>query len=90
MQGPRAFEKQTEAAVIRDYLLAWRSIGALNQNRADLLDTDFVGTSKDKLANTIHEQAQLGIRTRYQDGAHDIQLVFYSPEGLSIQLVDNS
>jgi hypothetical protein len=28
------------------------------------------------------------MQTRYRDGAHDIQIVFYSPEGLSIQLVD--
>jgi hypothetical protein len=87
--GPRTLEKQTETAVIRDYLQAWRSLsGALEQNRADLLDADFIGTAKEKLADTVREQAKLGIQTRYRDGAHDIQLVFYSPEGLSIQLVD--
>jgi hypothetical protein len=87
--GPRTLEKQTETAVVRDYLQAWRSLsGALEQNRADLLNHDFVGTAKDKLADTIREQTKLGIETRYRDGKHDIQLVFYSPEGLSIQLVD--
>jgi hypothetical protein len=87
--GPRVLEKQTETAVIRDYLQAWHSLsGALEQNRADLLNRDFVGTAKEKLADTIREQAKLGIQTRYRDGKHDIQLVFYSPEGLSIQLVD--
>jgi hypothetical protein len=87
--GPRTLEKQTETAVIRDYLQAWRSLsGALEQNRADLLDADFVGVAKDKLAGTIREQAKLGIQTHYQDTAHDLQLTFYSPEGLSIQLVD--
>jgi len=87
--GPRPLEKQTETAVIRDYLQAWRSMSAaLEQNRADLLDPDFIGTAKEKLADTIREQAKLGIHTRYQDSAHDLQLVFYSPEGLSIQLVD--
>jgi hypothetical protein len=87
--GPRTLEKQTETAVIRDYLQAWRSLsGALEQNRADLLNRDFVGTAKEKLADTIREQAKLGIQTRYRDGKHDVQLVFYSPEGLSIQLVD--
>jgi hypothetical protein len=90
LQGPRPLEKQTEAAVIRDYLQAWHSFGtALDQNRADLLDTDFVGTAKDKLADTIQEQAKIGLHTRYQDRAHDLRIVFYSPEGLSIQLVDN-
>jgi len=87
--GPRTLEKQTEKAVVRDYLQAWRSMsGALEQNRADLLNADFVGTAKEKLTDTIREQAKLGIQTHYRDGAHDIQLVFYSPEGLSIQLVD--
>jgi hypothetical protein len=87
--GPRTLEKQTETAVIRNYLQAWRSMSAaLEQNRVDLLDPDFTGTAKEKLTGTIREQAKLGIQTRYQDTAHDIQLVFYSPEGLSIQLVD--
>jgi len=36
----------------------------------------------------IREQTELGVHTHYQDTAHDIQLTFYSPEGLSIQLVD--
>jgi hypothetical protein len=87
--GPRPLEKQTETGVTRDYLQAWRSMSdAFEQNRADLLDRDFIGTAKEKLAGTIREQAKLGIRTRYRDSSHDIQLVFYSPEGLSIQLVD--
>ncbi len=87
--GPRTLEKQTETAVVRDYLQAWHSLsGALEQNRADLLNADFVGTAKEKLSDTIREQAKLGIQTRYVDKAHDVQLVFYSPEGLSIQLVD--
>jgi hypothetical protein len=87
--GPRTLEKQTENAVVRDYLQAWHSLsGALEQNRVDLLNADFVGTAKEKLSDTIQEQAKLGIQTRYTDKAHDVQLVFYSPEGLSIQLVD--
>jgi hypothetical protein len=87
--GPRVLEKQTETAVVRDYLKAWQSMsGALEQNRADLLNADFVGTAKEKLTDTIREQARLGIQTHYQDRAHDVRLVFYSPEGLSIQLVD--
>jgi len=61
---------------------------AFEQNRADLLDPDFVGTARDKLTDTIQQQANLGIRTHYQDRAHDLQIVFYSPEGLSIELTD--
>lgn len=89
LQGPRPLQKQTEAAAIRDYLQSWKSLsGALEQNRADLLDADFVGVAKDKLAATIQQQAALGIRTRYQDRAHDLQIIFYSPDGLSIELKD--
>jgi hypothetical protein len=63
---------------------------ALEQNRADLLDADFVGVAKEKLAGTIRQQAALGIRTRYQDRGHDLQIVFYSPDGLSIELKDTA
>ncbi|MGB6689209.1 MAG: hypothetical protein WBE76_15345 [Terracidiphilus sp.] len=89
LEGPRALQQQTADAAIRDYLEAWQSMGvALGQNRAASLDADFVGTARTELAGTIQEQAALGIRTRYQDRSHDIQIVFYSPEGLSIELTD--
>lgn len=87
--GPRPLESQTEKAVIRDYLESWHSLSrALAQNRVDLLDADFVGVAREKLADTIREQQELGMQTSYQDRAHDLSLVFYSPEGLSVQLVD--
>jgi len=89
LKGPRVLQDQTKSAVIRDYLQSWQSFrNALEQNRADLLNSDFVGTSKDKLTETIAQQAALGIRTRYQDVSHDLQFVFYSPEGLSVELTD--
>jgi hypothetical protein len=89
LQGPRPLPEQTGAAAIRDYLQSWQNLrAAFEQNRSDLLDPAFVGTARDKLTETIQQQAALGIRTRYQDSAHDIQIVFYSPEGLSIELTD--
>jgi hypothetical protein len=89
LKGPRVLEDQTKTTVIRDYLQAWQGLNAaMGQNRADLLSADFVGTSKDKLADTIEQQAALGIRTRYRDVSHDLQIVFYSPEGLSVELTD--
>lgn len=90
LQGSRSLEKQTESSVVRDYLQSWQSFAsAMEQNRPDLLDPDFVGTARDKLSNTIEEQTKLGIRTHYQLLSHDLRIVFYSPEGLSIQLIDN-
>jgi hypothetical protein len=88
--GPRPLAKQTESAVVRDYLEAWQSMGAaLGGNRVDLLDQDFVGAARDKLAQTIAAQVRQGISTRYVERSHDIQIIFYSPEGLSIQVADN-
>ena len=89
LQGPRTLQDQTGIAAIRDYLQSWQSFKtAFETNRADMLDPAFVGTARDKLTETIHQQAALGIHTRYQDLAHDLQIVFYSPEGLSIELTD--
>jgi hypothetical protein len=90
-QGPRVLEEQTRSAAVRDYLDAWQSMSmSLGQNRPDLLDRDFVGPAQEKLAGTVAQQASLGIRTQYRDLSHDLQFVFYSPRGLSIELVDDA
>jgi hypothetical protein len=90
LQSPRPLQKETQNAAIRDYLKAWRSLGeAFARNQPELLDADFVGTARQKFGDAIQEQVAGGISTRYQDRAHRIQIVFYSPEGLSIQIVDN-
>jgi len=90
LQGPRQLQEQTQAAVVRDYLQAWKTVGtALDKNDSGLLDRDFIGTARDKLADGIQQQSALGIHARYQDKSHDIQIVFYSPEGLSIELTDD-
>jgi hypothetical protein len=89
LQGPRPLQQQTGTAAIRDYLQSWQSLrAALEQNRPDLLDPNFVGSARDTLAETIKQQSALGISTRYQDRAHDLQIIFYSPEGMSIELTD--
>lgn len=91
LESQRPLPEQTRTAVIRDYLQSWQSLkAALEQNRTELIDTAFVGTARDKLSETIQQQTTLGIRTRYQDRTHDIQIVFYSPEGLSIELTDRA
>jgi hypothetical protein len=89
LRGSRPMEKQTETAVIRDYLQSWKSLqAAFDKNQATLLDTYFVGIAREKLGTTVEDQAKLGIHTRYLERSHDLQIVFYSPEGLSIQLTD--
>jgi hypothetical protein len=89
LQGPRALAPQTASAVVRDYLLAWGSLSAaMEQNRPDLLDENFVGLAREKLAAAVSDESRLGLHTRYQERTHDIRITFYSPDGLSIQLVD--
>jgi hypothetical protein len=89
LEGPRKLADQTAKAVIQDYVESWQTLhSALDQNRADVLDRDFAGAAKDKLTETIGQQARLGLRTNYQDRSHDVQIIFYSPEGLSIELTD--
>jgi hypothetical protein len=90
LEGPRILADQTATAVVKNYIESWQSLrAALEQNRPELLDRDFVGTAKQSLTGTIQQQAKLGMKTSYQDRSHDIQIVFYSPEGLSVELVDN-
>lgn len=89
LTGPRELQEQTKTGAVRDYMEAWQSFSAaMNQNRPGLLDADFTGTSKDKLKEAIQQQAALGIHTKYRDLSHDLQIVFYSPEGLSIEMTD--
>lgn len=89
LQGPRILADQTANAVVKNYIESWRSLrDALEQDRPELLNREFVGTALQKLTDTVQQQAKLGLKTRYQDHSHDIQIVFYSPEGLSVELVD--
>ena len=91
LHGSRPLEEQTASAVTRNYLQSWQTLqSALEQNRPDLLDSDFVGDAHDKLASAIQQQASLQIQTRYRDQSHDLQIVFYSPEGLSVELTDKA
>lgn len=90
LHSPRPLADQTAEAAVRDYMESWQAMKtAFDQNRAALLNRDFEGTAKDKLSAAISGQIKAGIHTKYEDRSHNIQIVFYSPEGLSIQLVDD-
>ncbi|HUY82542.1 MAG TPA: hypothetical protein VMU92_12530 [Acidobacteriaceae bacterium] len=90
VHGSRPVESLTEKAVVRDYLQSWQSLRvALDQNQPQALDLDFVGTARTKLTQTVKQQSSLGIHTRYRDQSHHLQIVFYSPDGRSIQLIDD-
>jgi hypothetical protein len=55
-----------------------------------LLDAAFLGTARDHFAQLIQEQQKTGIRQRYIDRGHQVDLLFYSPEGMSVQLRDRA
>jgi len=89
VHGSRPVEPSTESAVIRDYLQSWEALqSALSHNDAQLLSRDFVGTALTTFTHTVQDQQKLGLRTVYSNPSHHIQIIFYSPNGLSIQLVD--
>jgi hypothetical protein len=89
--GGRPVEELTKKALARDYAKAWRALAqALEQNRADLIGNDFTGIAEEKYAAAVAGQAKAGLRTRYVDRGHKVDVLFYSPEGLSIELRDTA
>jgi len=89
--APRQVEDATQKAVARDYAAAWQTMTrALEQNRADLLDANFIGTAGDKLKETIRQQEKAGLHRRYVDRGHKVQAMFYSTEGSALELCDTA
>ncbi len=88
---PREIEETTQKALARDYATAWQTMTeALDQNRADLLSANFLGTAGDKLTATIQEQTKAGLHQHITDQGHTVDAVFYSPEGSAIELHDTA
>jgi hypothetical protein len=89
--APRQVEDTTEKAVARDYSAAWQAMTeALDKNRADLLSASFIGSAAEKLTATVKQQRQSGLRQRFVDKGHTVQVVFYSPEGSAMELRDTA
>lgn len=87
--GPRAVEDTTERSVARDYTAAWKVMTqALDQNRTDILSSNFTGTANDKLVASISEQRKSGLHQQIVDKGHNVDAVFYSPEGSAMELHD--
>jgi len=89
--GPRQVEETTQQAVARDYAAAWQAMAeALDQNRADLLAANFIGTADEKLTAGIAEQRKAGLHQHIVDKGHSVDAVFYSPEGSAMELHDSA
>src|SRR5947209_9030999 len=89
--GPRELEDLTKNAIGRDYSAAWAALAqALEQNNSDLLNAHFTGFAKDNFAQRVADQRRAGVHTRYRDLGHHASILFYSPEGLGVQLLDEA
>lgn len=88
---PRQVEDATQQAIVRDYGKAWQNMSAaLEQNRADLLAQSFTGFAKDRLTQAIDDQKKNGLKRKYIDRGHKIEVVFYSVEGSAMELKDTA
>ena len=89
--GPRAVENLTERGILRDYRFAWTSMAqALEFNTTDPLEGPFVGEAKKWLRDTIVSQQHSGLSQRYLDQKHQVEAVFYAPEGDVMELHDTA
>ncbi|MGE5113293.1 MAG: hypothetical protein ACM3JB_20710 [Acidobacteriaceae bacterium] len=88
---PREVEDQTKDSVVRDYGKAWQSLEqALEDNRPDLLDANFVGYAQERWLQTIKAQKAAGLSRRIMDHGNQLQVLFYSADGSAIQLRDTA
>jgi hypothetical protein len=88
---PRPLEQLTGQAIVRTYSNAWKNMEtALAENRSDLIDESFVGFAHDKLLSQVEQQEKNGLSTRYIDHGHQVEALFYSPEGSAVQLRDTA
>src|ERR1035437_9554897 len=77
------------AFVPRDYRHAWHAMAAaMEENKAGLLGSDFVGLAKDQLSQAIVDQSKSGLKRGYIDHGHQVRVVFYSPDGSAMGLHD--
>jgi hypothetical protein len=86
---PREIEETTEQAILREYSAAWKALAtALKDNRSDQLAATFVGPARQAIAQQVEQQRKSGLSVRLVDRGHQLQAVFYSPEGSAMQLRD--
>ena len=89
--GPHEMADTTRTSIETAYARAWDTMAqALGTNRADRIDAAFLGTARDNLAQRIADQKKLGMTTRLVDHGHKVDILFYSPEGMSMQLRDTA
>jgi len=88
---PREVEDTTQKAIVRDYSAAWSALtDALVNNDAGALDSAFTGIAHDQFAARVRDQLKTGLSTQIIDRAHNLEAVFYSPDGSAMELHDTA
>jgi hypothetical protein len=88
---PREVEDVTQNAILRDYTAAWQAIGAaLANNTLQPLNENFSGFALDQLTQRVKDQKEHGLTTRIVDRGHQVEAIFYSPDGAAIELKDTA
>jgi hypothetical protein len=88
---PRPVEETTALAIQRDYTQAWQSlVAALEQNRAEMLDENFIGGARQHWQDAIHAQQQNGLSRRIVDHGHRVRVKFYSLDGSALEAIDTA
>jgi len=89
--APRAVESLTERGILRDYSFAWNSMAqALEFNTFDPLEGPFAGEAKNWLRDTVASQQHSGVSQQYVNQNHQLEAVFYAPEGDVMELHDTA
>jgi hypothetical protein len=89
--GPRAVESLTERGILRDYRFAWNSMAqALEFNTLDPLEGPFAGEARTWLRDTVARQQRSGLSQRYVNQNHQLEAIFYAPEGDVMELHDTA
>lgn len=89
--APRAMEPLTERAILRDYKFAWYNLElAMESNSTTPLNALFVGAASKWLHDSVDSQRRNGLSSRYLNQRHNVDAVFYSPEGDVLELHDTA
>jgi hypothetical protein len=87
--GPRAVEPLTERAIARDYRNAWHAMDqALESNSPGSIDGVLTGEARQELRQRVAGQQKAGLRQVSTAQVHQVNAVFYAPEGDVIELHD--
>jgi len=89
--APRQVDDAVRQAIARDYSAAWQAMSeALAKNNPSVLNEYFAGFALEKTSGRIRDQRANNLTTRLIDHGHNVEAVFYSPDGSAMELRDTA